>query len=74
MCLKLFLRKEQLIKPATLFSGDVLINIKTRHFGSSNKHQEHLFDRTLITSYFLRANITKFLRAAFSKKPPEAVV
>ena len=66
MCLKLFLRKEQLIKPATLFSRDVLINIKTRHFGSSNNHQEHLFDRTLITSYFRRANTTKFLRAAFS--------
>ena len=66
MCLKLFLRKEQLIKPATLFSWDVLINIKTRHFGSSNNHQEHLFHRALITSYFRRVDIAKFLRAAFS--------
>ena len=57
--------KEQLIQPATLFLQEILINIKTRHFHSSINHQEHLFHRTLITSYFRAVNIAKFLRAAF---------
>ena len=43
----------------------MLINIKTRHFHSSINHQEHLFHRTLITSYFRPVNIAKFLRTAF---------
>ena len=42
-----------------------LINIKTRHFHSSINHQEHLFHRTHITSYFRPVNIAKFLRTAF---------
>ena len=45
----------------------MLINIKTRHFHSSINHQEHLFHRTLITSYFRPVNIAKFLRTAFLK-------
>ena len=43
----------------------MLINIKTRHFHSSINHQEHLFHRTLITSYFRPVNIAKFLRITF---------
>ena len=42
----------------------MLINIKTRHFHSSINHQEHLFHRTLITSYFCPLNIAKFLKTA----------
>ena len=34
------------------FLQEMLINIKTRHFHSSINHQEYLFQRTLITSYF----------------------
>ena len=44
---------------------EMLINIKTWHFHSSINHQEHLFHRKLITSYFLPVNIAKFLRTAF---------
>ena len=55
------------------FLREMLISIKTRHFDSSINHQEHLFHRTLITKYFRRVNIAKFLRAGFSYKPPEAV-
>ena len=47
------------------FLQDMLINIKTRHFHSSINHQQHLFYRTLITSYFRPVNIAKFLRTAF---------
>ena len=47
------------------FLQELLINIKTRHFHNSTKHQEHLFHRTLITSYFRPVNIAKFLRTAF---------
>ena len=57
------------------FSQEMLINIKTHHFHSSINHQEHLFHRTLITSYFRPVNIAKFLRTAFFyRTPPEAVV
>ena len=55
------------------FLQEMLINIKTRHFHSSVNHQEHLFHRTLITSYFRPVNIAKFLRTAFYKTPLEAV-
>ena len=48
----------------TFFSRDV-INIKTRQLHSCINHQEHLFHRTLITSYFRPVNIAKFLRTAF---------
>ena len=44
---------------------ETLINIKTRHFRSFIDHQEHLFQRTIITSYFLLVNIAKFLRTSF---------
>ena len=44
---------------------ETLINVKTRHFHSSIKHQEHFFHRTCITSYFCPVNIAKFLRTAF---------
>ena len=47
------------------FLQEVLINIKTRHFHSSINHQDHLFHRTLITSYFRPVNIAKFLRTPF---------
>ena len=50
----------------------MLIIIKTRHFHGSINHQEHLFHRTLITSYFRPVNIAKFLRTAFYRTPPEA--
>ena len=51
----------------------MLINIKTRHFHTSINHQEQLFHRTLITSYFCPVNIAKFLRTGFYRTPPEAV-
>ena len=47
------------------FLQETLINIKTRHFHSSMKHQEHFFHRRRITSYFCPENIAKFLRTAF---------
>ena len=47
------------------FLQEMFINIKTRHFHSSINHQQHLFYRTLITSYFRPVNIAKFLRTAF---------
>ena len=47
------------------FLQEMLIIIKTLHFHSSSNHQEHLFHRTLITSYFYPKNIAKFLGAAF---------
>ena len=47
------------------FLQEMLINIKTRHFRSSINHQEHIFYRTRITSYFRPVNIAKFLRTAF---------
>ena len=50
------------------------INIKTPHFHSCINHQEYIFLRELITSYFLPLNIAKFLRTAFYKTSPEAVV
>ena len=43
----------------------MLVNIKKCHFHSSIKHQEHLFHRALISSYFCPVNIAKFLRTAF---------
>ena len=46
---------------------EMLIHIKRRHFHSCNIHQEHLFHRTLIASYFRPVNIAKFLRTAFLK-------
>ena len=42
------------------FLQEMLSNIKTRHFRSSINHQEHLFHRTLITSYFRPVNIATF--------------
>ena len=45
----------------------MLIIIKTRHFHSSIKHQEHLFHRTLIANYFRPVDIAKFLRTDFLK-------
>ena len=47
------------------FLQEMLINIKTRHFHNSINHQEHLFDRALITSYFRPVNIAKLLRTSF---------
>ena len=47
----------------TFFTRDV-DQYKTRYFHSSINHQEHLFHRTLITSYFRPVNIAKFLRTA----------
>ena len=65
ICRKLFLRKEKLISPATLFLQEMLINIKTCHFHSSINHPRVLFHWTCITSSFCPLNITKFLRTAF---------
>ena len=56
------------------FLQKMLINIKTRHFHSSMNHQEQLFHRTLITNYYCPVNIAKYLRTAFYRTPPEAVV
>ena len=47
------------------FAQEMLINIKTLRLNSSINHEEHLFHRTLITSYFRPVNIAKFLRIAF---------
>ena len=65
ICRKLFLRKEKLILPVTLFLQERLINIKTCHFHSSINHQGHFFHRTRITSSFCPVNIAKFLRTTF---------
>ena len=43
----------------------MLINMKTRQFHGSINHQEHLFHRTHITSYFCPVDIAKFLRTTF---------
>ena len=56
------------------FLQEMLINIKTCHFHSSMNHQEHLFHRTLITSYFHPVNIAEFLEQLFYRAPPEAVL
>ena len=48
----------------TCFTRDV-DQYKKRHFHSFINHQEHLFHRTLITSYFRPVNIAKFLRTVF---------
>ena len=56
------------------FLQEMLINIKTRHFHSCSIQQEHLFRRTLITSYFRSVNIANFLRHLFYRTLPEAVV
>ena len=42
-----------------------VINIKARQLHSCINHQEHLFHRTLITSYFRPVNIANFLRTTF---------
>ena len=47
------------------FLQELLINIKTRHFHNSTNHQEQLFHRTHVTSYFRPVNIAKFLRTTF---------
>ena len=47
----------------------MLIKIKTSHFRSWINHQEHLFLRKLITSYFRPVNIAKFLTTAFYRTP-----
>ena len=60
--------KEQLIYTATPFLQEMLMNIKTCDFHSPVNHQEHLFHRTLITSYFHPVNIAKF------RTPSETVV
>ena len=44
---------------------EMLINIKLCHFHSSFNHQECLFYRTLITSYFRPVNMAKLLRTSF---------
>ena len=43
----------------TFFVQEMLINIKTLRLNSSINHEEHLFHRTLITSYFRPVNIAK---------------
>ena len=47
------------------FLQEMLVNIRTRHFHSFINHQEHLFHRILITSYFFPVNIANFLRTRF---------
>ena len=47
------------------FLQETLINTKTRHFHSSINHQEHIFHRTRISSYFCLLNIAKILRTDF---------
>ena len=49
------------------FLQEKLINIKTRHFQRPINHQEHLFHKTHITSYFRPVNIEKILRTVFSQ-------
>ena len=52
------IRKERAAYLASYtFLQEMLINIKTRQSHSSINDQEHLFHRTLITSYFRLANI-----------------
>ena len=69
------IRKERTAHLASYtFLQEMLINVKTHHFHSSINHQEQHFHRTLITSYFCPVNIAKFLRTAFYRTPPEAVV
>ena len=60
------IRKERTAHLASYtFLQELLINIKTRQSHSSINDQEHIFHRTLITSYFCHANIAKFLRTSF---------
>ena len=47
------------------FAQEMLINIKTLRLNNSINHEEHLFHRTLITSYFRPVNIANFLRTTF---------
>ena len=47
------------------FLQEMLISIRTRHFHRSMNHQEHIFHRALITSYFFPEDIAKFLGTAF---------
>ena len=47
------------------FLQEMLINTRTRQFHSFIYHQEHLYNRTLTTSYFRPGNIAKFIRTAF---------
>ena len=51
--------------PATHFLQEILINIGARHFHNSINHQEHLFHRTHITSYFRPEN--HFFRGQHSR-------
>ena len=55
------------------FLQEILINMKTRHFHNAINYQQHLFRRTLITSYFCPGTIAKFLKTYFCRTPPEAV-
>ena len=52
------------------FLQEMLINIKTCQSHSSTNHQENLFHRTLITSYFRPVNIAKFSEHLFHRTPP----
>ena len=48
-----------------IFLQEMIINIKTRLFHSCINHQEDLFLRKPVTSYFCPVNIAKFLKTAF---------
>ena len=68
MTKKIFLKslfRKLLLASNNFFTRDV--NQYTNMSLSQLYHQEHLFDKTLITSSFHPVNIAKFLRTAFSQ-------
>ena len=57
---QIILKGRKLHLASFIFLQEMLINIRTRQFNSSIKHQEHFFYRTLTTSYFSTVNIAAF--------------
>ena len=57
---QIILKGRKLHLASFIFLQEMLINIRTRQFNSSIKHQEHFFYRTLTISYFSTVNIAAF--------------
>ena len=62
---QIILKKRTAHLASYTFLQEMIINIKTRLFHSCINHQEDLFLRKPVTSYFRPVNIAKFLRTAF---------
>ena len=59
-------KRETFYLASYTFLQEMLMSIRTGQIESSINHQEHLFYRTLTTSYFRPVYIVKFSRTAFS--------